>query len=31
MKKIGEIFCTIERFFNRDIWEINPAELSSRW
>lgn len=31
MKKIGEIFCTIERFFTRDIWEINPAELSSRW
>ena len=31
MKKIGDIFSTIERFFTRDIWEINPAELSSRW
>ena len=31
MKKISDIFCSIERFFTRDIWEINPAELSSRW
>ena len=31
MKKIGVFFHRIERFLARDIWEINPAELSSRW